>query len=118
MIALALAQAGDVAGFGVDQNPVTGRAVLVSMLVVAVVVLVAWAVRRYLPAARGRRDFAVERALPLGDRRTLVIVSVENRRLLLGMTAQQVSLIAELQSEPGGSFRQALDNEIASGAAS
>ncbi len=110
---LALAQDG--IAFVGDPTPVTGRALLVSVLVVALVAALAWVLRHHLPAARGRQDFSVEKALALGDRRTLVVVSVEDRRLLLGMTPQQISLIAELRPADGRSFRQALDAQVASG---
>ena len=39
---------------------------------------------------------AVETAVSLGERRQLVIVAVEGRRLLLGVTAAQVTLVTEL----------------------
>jgi len=38
----------------------------------------------------------IETAVSLGERRQLVIVAVEGRRLLLGVTAGQVSLVTEL----------------------
>jgi flagellar biogenesis protein FliO len=41
---------------------------------------------------------AIETAVSLGERRQLVIVSVEGRRLLLGVTAGQVSLVTELSA--------------------
>ena len=34
--------------------------------------------------------------MPLGERRSLVIVSVEGRRLLLGLTPGQISMVTEL----------------------
>ena len=111
MIALALAQ--DVIPLVGDQTPATGRALLVSLAVVALVAAVAWVLRTNLPRSRGRQDFAVERALALGERRTLVIVSVENRRLLLGMSPQHIGLITELQPVDRGSFGQALEQRIA-----
>lgn len=43
---------------------------------------------------------AVETAVSLGERRQLVIVAVEGRRLLLGVTAAQVSLVTELGPSP------------------
>jgi flagellar biogenesis protein FliO len=45
---------------------------------------------------------AVETAVSLGERRQLVIVAVEGRRLLLGVTAAQVSLVTELAAAPSG----------------
>jgi flagellar biogenesis protein FliO len=44
------------------------------------------------------RPVAVEIAIPLGERRSLVIVTVEGRRLLLGMTPTTVSLVTELRA--------------------
>jgi flagellar biosynthetic protein FliO len=41
---------------------------------------------------------SVETAVSLGERRSLVIVAVEGRRLLLGVTGSQVSLVTELQA--------------------
>ena len=38
----------------------------------------------------------VETAVSLGERRQLVIVAVEGRRLLLGVTSAQVTLVTEL----------------------
>lgn len=49
----------------------------------------------------------VETAISLGDRRQLVIVAVEGRRLLLGVTAAQVTLVTELQ---GGAAAGAIDD--------
>jgi flagellar protein FliO/FliZ len=40
----------------------------------------------------------IETAISLGERRQLVIVAVEGRRLLLGVTSSQVTLVTELQS--------------------
>ncbi len=45
---------------------------------------------------------AVETAVSLGERRQLVIVAVEGRRLLLGVTAAQVTLVTELSAAPSG----------------
>ena len=47
--------------------------------------------------------------VPLGDRRSLVIVSVEGRRLLLGLTPAQVSLVTELAPP---TFQQAVDRHL------
>jgi flagellar biogenesis protein FliO len=42
----------------------------------------------------------VEGAVPLGERRALMVVSVEGRRLLLGLTPMSVSLVTELAPQP------------------
>jgi flagellar protein FliO/FliZ len=71
-----------------------------TLLVLGLVVALAWVIRRgplaHL-AAKGRL-VSVETAVPLGDRRSLVIVSVEGRRLLLGMTPTSIALVTELRS--------------------
>jgi flagellar biosynthetic protein FliO len=71
-----------------------------TLIVLALVAALAWLVRRG-PLARlaaGGRPVAVETAIPLGERRSLVIVTVEGRRLLLGLTATSISLVTELRS--------------------
>lgn len=59
----------------------------------------------------GPRPVQIETALGLGDRRQLVIVSVEGRRLLLGTTPMHVALITELGAAPA--FADALDARLA-----
>jgi flagellar protein FliO/FliZ len=60
-----------------------------------------WLLKRGTFAAwnrTGRHGLAIESALPLGERRSLVVVAVEGRRLLLGLSPTQVGLIAELDT--------------------
>ena len=71
-----------------------------TLLVLGLVAALAWLVRRgplARLAAKGKA-IAVETAIPLGDRRSLVIVTVEGRRLLLGMTQTSISLVTELRA--------------------
>jgi flagellar biogenesis protein FliO len=78
-------------------------------------IVVAWAARR------GRLSFftrqpsqvRVEATVPLGDRRSLMVVAIEGRRLLLGLTPVQVSLVTELSTAP---FETALAKADAAGA--
>jgi flagellar protein FliO/FliZ len=77
-----------------------------SLLAIAVVFgllgALAWAARR------GRLGFftrqpshvRVEATVPLGERRSLMVVAIEGRRLLLGLTPMQVSLVTELTTAP------------------
>ena len=77
-----------------------------SLLAIAVVFgllgALAWAARR------GRLGFftrqpshvRVEATVPLGERRSLMVVAIEGRRLLLGLTPMQVSLVTELTTPP------------------
>jgi flagellar biogenesis protein FliO len=60
-----------------------------------------WLIRRggwHGGLRKGPRPVQVETAVSLGDRRQLVIVSVEGRRLLLGVTQMHVALVAELST--------------------
>ncbi len=71
-----------------------------TLLVLGLVAALAWLVRRGPLAhlANKGKVVAVETAIPLGDRRSLVIVAVEGRRLLLGMTQTNISLVTELRA--------------------
>ncbi|HSK10817.1 MAG TPA: flagellar biosynthetic protein FliO [Vicinamibacterales bacterium] len=80
------------------------------VVVLALVAGCAWLLRRGSLGTLGRRRQRVvtaETVALLGDRRSLVVVTVEGRRLLLGLTAASVSLVAELQAS--APFDRALD---------
>ena len=73
---------------------------LATLIVLGMVAALAWLVRRgplARLAAKGKA-VAVETAIPLGDRRSLVIITVEGRRLLLGLTQTHISLVTELRA--------------------
>jgi flagellar protein FliO/FliZ len=76
------------------------------LVVIGLLALFVWAMRRGLlrsgPFA-SRSSITVETAVALGERRSLVIVAVEGRRMLLGLTASSMSLLADLPPvKPGG----------------
>ena len=99
MIPFLLAQAGP------DLVPPVWRMAAGFLVVLALLTLMAWMMRRTLAARRSSGALAVETALSLGERRSLVIVTVEQRRLLIGLAPGQVSLLTELQPP---SFGQAM----------
>ena len=72
------------------------------LIVLGLVTVLAWLLRRGSLGALTRRGGAinVETAASLGERRSLVIVSVEGRRLLLGLTPTTMQLVTELQPPP------------------
>jgi flagellar protein FliO/FliZ len=77
-----------------------------------------WLLRRgtFSLAKRGpRQELALETAISLGERRSLIIVAVEGRRLLLGASPGQVSLITELEPSPAPSFGASLDAAVVPG---
>jgi flagellar protein FliO/FliZ len=92
------------------------RAVLGLVIVLGLLFVLAWLARRgklRFPGARAHALIAVEAAVPLGERRSLVIVTVEGRRLLLGLTPAQVSLVTELAAAPIAEFQHAVDRRLA-----
>ena len=96
---------------GWTDGPGVVRTLLSLVVVLGLMGGCVWLIRRGgLQGGRGPRAVQVETAVPLGDRRQLVIVAVEGRRLLLGVTPMQVSLVTELAA--GGSFSQALDARV------
>jgi flagellar protein FliO/FliZ len=78
------------------------RSLLAIVLVFGLLGGLAWAARR------GRLGFftrqpshvRVEATVPLGERRSLMVVAIEGRRLLLGLTPMQISLVTELSTAP------------------
>jgi flagellar biosynthetic protein FliO len=90
------------------------RGVAAVGIVLALLALAVWAMKRGAFGAlnKTRGTMRIETSLPLGERRSLMVVVVEGRRLLLGLTPVQVSLVAEL--ERGASF----DTEMAKATAS
>jgi flagellar protein FliO/FliZ len=75
------------------------------LIVLGLVTALAWLLRRgSLGRLTGRGGaITVETAVALGERRSLVIVSVEGRRLLLGLTPTAMSLVTELGPPPAPS---------------
>jgi flagellar protein FliO/FliZ len=87
-------------------------------LVLLVLAAAAWLLRRgtlgVLPLGRNRaRGFNVETAFSLGERRSLAVVSIEGRRLLLGLTPVNISLISELP--PAADFKGTLERHTEGG---
>ncbi len=79
-------------------TPIPYQSLAAVVIVLGLVAALAWFVKRgAFGGLRGRgRLIAIETAVPLGDRRQLVIVSVEGRRLLLGLTPASISMVTEL----------------------
>lgn len=90
---------------------ISGQAVLSAFVVVGLLAAAAWALKRTTTLRRSQVPIVVESAVALGERRSLVVVSVEGRRLLLGLTPQHVALVTELK--PGGAeFSKTLDASL------
>jgi flagellar biosynthetic protein FliO len=90
------------------------RALVSVAIVLGLVGVLAWLVRRgsLRIGGPGRKGpIAIEASVPLGERRSLLIVTLEGRRLLLGLTPVQVSLLTELKAAEAG-FESALTREL------
>ena len=95
------------------------RGLVATAAVLGLIVVLAWLLKRgtlVWPGRRPNAPVAVETAIPLGERRSLVIVAVEGRRLLLGLTPSTVSLVTELSTTAASPFSTEL-NRQASGEA-
>lgn len=78
------------------------QAVGILFLFLALLWLAVWLVRRYgrfnflpRPGALPRGALVMEAQIPLGPRKGLMVVRFLNRRLLLGVTDQQITLLTE-----------------------
>jgi flagellar protein FliO/FliZ len=79
------------------------RALASLAVVIGLLGLFVWALRRgVLRVGRfaSRSPIVVETAVALGDRRSLVIVAVDGRRLLLGLTPGGMLHVADLTPSP------------------
>jgi len=108
-----LAQATAAGSAVPDLMPSLGRVLFALVVVLGLLAGVAWMLKRGVLARRGTGALGIETALPLGDRRSLVVVTVEGRRLLLGLAPNNVSLVTELG--PAASFDAAVSTAIAKG---
>ena len=98
MIDLFLIAQADAAGPVLVPSP---WRVLGALLVVAgLLAALAWALRRQQLVRRTGRGMGVESAIALGERRSLANVTVEGRRLLLGLAPGSVTLVTELEPLP------------------
>ena len=84
------------------------QAVGILFVLVAVLCLVVWLARRFgkfnfmpRPGALPRDALVMEAQLPLGPRKGLMVVRFLNRRLLLGVTDQQITFLTEEQAQHG-----------------
>ena len=100
---LAQAQQVPVPAVGWSDGPGVVRTLLSLLVVLGLLGGCLWLIRRggwQGGLRKGPRPVQIETAVALGDRRQLVIVSVEGRRLLLGVTPMHVALVTELAAHP------------------
>ena len=79
-------------------------------VVLALLAALVWALRRgsiRLSALNPRGAINIETATAVGDRRQLAIVTVEGRRVLVGMTPTTISFLTDLGERPPAQEREA-----------
>lgn len=66
--------------------------------IIALILAAAWVIKRmgFAPKENSARGLNVLASAPLGPRERVVIVEVENARLVLGITASQINLLHTL----------------------
>jgi flagellar biosynthetic protein FliO len=95
-------------------------------LVISLIVLCSFAARKYAPQffnrKRGAQKLRILESLSMGDKRSIALVQVEGACYLVGNTAQQINLLAQLPpdfplnrsgygAETGDSFRKLYEVE-------
>ena len=90
------------------------RIVLALLFILGLLLALAWVARRggWLPGRTQSARLRVLGTLNLGTRSSIALVEVENTRLVLGVTAQQITLLHTLPDTPGdaapGNFAEIL----------
>jgi flagellar biosynthetic protein FliO len=98
---------------GIDMT----RYALVCFGLVAVILVLAWAFKRFLAGnmtlRASQRSMKVVDVLPLGGKRQLAVVRCYDRSFLIGMGEREVSLVAELDAAEDleGKLAQASEGE-------
>jgi flagellar protein FliO/FliZ len=93
--------------------PSVGRVLFALVVVLGLLGGLAWVLKRNMGLRRGSGSLAIETALALGERRSLVVVTIEGRRLLLGLAPNNVSLVTELGA--ASSFDAAVSKAVGKG---
>lgn len=96
-----------------DQSPVTGgawiKAIGSLMVVLGLVLGLSWVVKKYFPnklmGATGGSHLRLIQNLPMGPNRYISLIEADGKRMLIGVTENQINLIKSLDDM---SFEQAL----------
>ncbi len=96
----ALENAGET---GAPAVPSVWKALGALLLVLGLVLVLAWLAKRFLPflpqaALRDSKDIRLVAVKSLGPKKSLVLVEVEGRRLLVGVSDSGVTLIQDFRS--------------------
>jgi flagellar protein FliO/FliZ len=83
------------------------RAVLSLLLVIALMFALAWAIKRYGPIAKVKKSLGLDilGQVSLGARVNLALIRVGKSTLLIGVTANQITLLKDMDA---GDFEKSL----------
>ena len=86
------------------------------LIVLGVMGLLTYLIKRYYPGFRGTRGqrpvINVLGTVYLGSKRSIALIGVRDRHLVVGMTPTSMTLLASLKADDGGvPFKQAVQNE-------
>lgn len=97
------------------------QALAILFLIVALLAFLLWFLKRKggIKLLTKQGDLTLESRLPLGPKKSLVVVRFLNKKVLLGVTDQQITMLTELQNDeddipsPANSadFKSILDEE-------
>lgn len=96
-----------------------GKTILALLLVIAVILICAALVRRWVPGAirSGQRQLLkVVSSVAVGQRERVVIVEIEQRWLVLGVAAGQVTRLHDMPAPPPMTTKQAAGERSGFGA--
>lgn len=86
------------AGAGVGGESIVTMALsLVTVLVI--IFLLAWLMKRFQPMARSTHGLRMKGALGLGQKERIIAVEAGSQILIIGVTANQISLLKEISKE-------------------
>ena len=90
--------------------------ILSLLMVLALIVVVAVVLKRFQPKQQGLAGLKIITSLHLGSKERLVIVQVAEKQLLLGVTAQQITLLGNLEEplETGANLTSELGQSVIS----
>lgn len=98
-----------------DQNQwmVLGRTLGSLILVVGLILTLAWLAQKYFQPEKWAKTFGskirIVQSLPLGNKSKLLLIDVHGKRLLLGQSAQGISLVSEIEKVEDESSVSSLD---------
>ncbi|HEX7387896.1 MAG TPA: flagellar biosynthetic protein FliO [Castellaniella sp.] len=93
----------------------TLQVVLSLLFVVGLLLAAAWVARRngWVRQRLGRANLKVLGTLSLGARSSVAIIQVEDSRLVVGITPQQITLLQTLPAQSQANFSESLNKAVA-----